>query len=63
MGFVVPDRGIFESDAAPGHRAWVVYVAGIRRVRLEVPDDEKDWALMSLWSYLCRHDRHLKLLP
>lgn len=63
MGFVVPERGIYESDAPPGRRAWVLYVAGERRVRLEVPDDARDEALMFLWSYLCAHDRLLRLLP
>lgn len=64
MGFTPPDRGIHESDAPPGHCAWVVYIAGQRYVRLEVPDDDTDrsLALTFLWSYVLERERHLRLL-
>lgn len=62
MGFVSPQRGIFESDASPGYRAWAVFIAGRRCVRLEVRAEDRDAALIFLWRFLCDHDQYLRLL-
>lgn len=63
MAFVVPERGICESDASPGNRAWTVYIRGERRLRIEVSNDNAtDDVLIFLWQFLCAHDQHLRLL-
>lgn len=58
-----PDRGVFESDAAPGSLALVVYVNGVRRARVELASDgDRDEAIVFLWKLLTQHDRHLRLV-
>ena len=58
-----PHRGIFESDAAPGCSAHVLYVGGRRVARVEISDPEtREEVITFLWRLLCARDRHLSLV-
>jgi hypothetical protein len=56
------ERGVFETDAAPGYRAFVLYVAGERQARVEVQAGVAGEAITFLWRLLCARDRHLRLV-
>lgn len=60
-----PERGVFESDAPDGQRAYVVYAHGRHCLRVEVPiGDVDDELLIFLVKFLERRDaRQLRLLP
>ena len=56
------ERGVFETDAAPGNRAFVLYVEGVRQARVEVLAGVAGDAITFLWRLLCARDRHLRLM-
>ena len=56
------ERGVFETDAAPGNRAFVLYVEGERQARVEVMASGAHEAVTFLWTLLCSRDRHLRLV-
>lgn len=60
-----PERGVFESDAADGQRAFVVIAHGRRVLRIELPaSDVDDELLIFLAQFLAKRDgRQLRLLP
>lgn len=57
-----PVQGIFEADAAPGQRAWVVYIGARRVLRVECAEEHESEVLTFLWRFLCAHERHLRLM-
>lgn len=57
------ERGVYESDAAPGCKAFVLYLDGERKVRIELSCAGAECeAITFLWRLLCARDPHLRLV-